>query len=403
MRGRVLLVSALLFLYLFLPSFVFVAAAQSSLATGLLLASFVVIFCLWRNTLADVSLFFWLFLIGLFFFLFFSSALSLLRYGDDKPIRSLFLIVPLLSVLVLYREFLFLKASEWMFIFKALFGVLFLVGMLKFFYMPDFFNYWERPKRVFPFSEESHYALAMGTVALPLIASLGFRASFLVLSILLGYGLLYPSLTFLVYFFLGVFIISLRWRFFMFLAVCVLGLFLPVVLGNEYFSSRLEFSGNNLTTLVFLQGVELACNSLLLDFGMGLGFQMLGGGGTPVLDVSEKIYLIAGRYMNLDDGGFLAAKFVAEFGVLGVVVCVAYSIFVFRAICFLFMLRRGGALREEQSDLVIKVQMASGVVIAFFVEFFLRGYGYFSPTMFFSLLFLVLFSVCVRRCGFVKS
>lgn len=403
MRVRVFLVSALLSLYLFLPSFVFVTAAQSSLASGLLLVSFVVIFCLWRNIFLDVSLFFWFFLVGLFFFLFLSSSLSLLRYGDDKPIRSLVLVVPLFSVLVLYREFLFLKASEWMFIFKALFWGLFLVGMLKFFYMPDFFNYWERPKRVFPFSEESHYALAIGGVALPLIASLSFRASSLVLSILLGFGLLYPSLTLLVYFVLGVFIVSLRWRLFVLVAVFVLGLILSVVLADEYFSSRLEFSGDNLTTLVFLQGVELAYNSLFLNFGMGLGFQMLGGEGTPLLEVSEKIYLIAERYMNLDDGGFLAAKFVAEFGVLGVVICIAYSAFVFRAICFLFVLRRGGALREEQSDLVLKVQMASGVVIAFFVELFLRGYGYFSPTMFFSFLFLVLFAVCIRRCDFVNS
>lgn len=389
-----------LLVLLVLPSFLFVATAQSSLAFGLLVSSFFLILTLWRGVLS-VSLASILSFLALFFFILIDSFSSFYSFGVLKPIVSLSIIFPMLVSFLLYKELRGRSFDEVVCVLFVLFCFLVLIGVVKFFYIPDFLGYNLRPKSVFPFSEESHYALALGVVALSLTAGSSFKVGLGVVSILFVLSVLYPSLTLLVFSFLGLFVLSLRYIVFFF---CSLGVSLVIasfLLSHEYFSTRLDFENSgNLTTLVFVQGVELIRATLSVGLG-GVGFQMLGGPDTPSLDVSESIYIITGRYMNLDDGGFLAAKIISEFGLLGVGLILFYILVLAKSLGEYLFCRQCHA-HHVPEEWVRKVKLATGAWLALFVEIFLRGYGYFSPTLFFVLAFLPFLLLKLRRSGDVS-
>lgn len=371
---------------LFLPSFIFVSGGQDSLGPGLLLGSVILIFMYWRNLLLPVSRGIVYFLSFFFVYIIVDSFFSLYSYGLYKPLASVVVVFPLLSSLALSKEFERLSFVELVSVLRVLFLLLLFLGGLKLFYMPEFLNYEFRPKRVFPFSEESHFALAMGAVALPLIAGSGFIFSSFVVVVLLGFSFLYPSLTFLVFACFGFLGVSMKSKLVFIVSLFLLILVLSFVYSLDYFFARLSLTDSeNLTALVFLQGLELI--NVALGRGFGLGFQMLGSNLTPMLDVSEKIYQMTGRYMNLEDGGFLAAKLISEFGFVGFIFA-GWYVFSFIKILFDSFFLCGVFSNYVSYDSRIKNVMAASTFLGFFVEFFLRGYGYFSPTLFFMLAFL---------------
>lgn len=371
---------------LFLPSFIFVSGGQSSLGPGLLVSSVVLIFLYWKNLFLPVSRDIVFFVLFFFMYIVVDSIISFYFYGIYKPLTSLVIIFPLVSSIVLCKEFERLTFIELLSVLRALFLLLLFCGVVKLFYMPGFLNYELRPKRVFPFSEESHFALSVGVIALPLIAGSGFMLSSLVVFVLLGFAFLYPSLTFLVFACFGVLVVSMRSKLVFLCSFFALMLALPFVFSLDYFSARLSMTdSDNLTALVFLQGLGLI--NVALDRGFGLGFQMLGSHLTPILDVSEKIYQMTGRYMNLEDGGFLAAKLISEFGFIGLFF-VGWYIFLFVKVLFNNIFLRGLFSSYFSDDSRKKNVMAASAFLGFFVELFLRGYGYFSPTLFLMLAFL---------------
>lgn len=66
----------------------------------------------------------------------------------------------------------------------------------------------------------------------------------------------------------------------------------------QYFSSRLNFSADssNMTTLVFLQGIDDAYRSLMNTSGLGLGFQMAGTDQPGIYGYT--IAHISGSFLN---------------------------------------------------------------------------------------------------------
>lgn len=382
---------------LLLPSFVFVSSGQSSLGFGLLVSSVVLIFMYWRNLFLPFSRKIVFFVLISFIYIALDSIVSLYLYGLYKPLISLILIFPLMSSLVLSKELERLTFPELLSVLRALFLILLLCGVVKLIYMPGFLNYELRPKRVFPFSEESHFALSMGVIALPLIAGSGFILSSLVVVVMLGFAFLYPSLTFLVFACFGILVVSMRSRFVFICSFFALILVLPLIFSLDYFSARLNLAdSDNLTALVFLQGLGLI--NAALDGGFGLGFQMLGSHLTPILGVSEKIYQITGRYMNLEDGGFLAAKLISEFGFVGLIFVGLYALLFIKFLFDSFFLR--GLFSNCFSDGSRgKNVMAVSAFLGFFIELFLRGYGYFSPTLFLMLAFLFFLNSSSRGRG----
>lgn len=140
----------------------------------------------------------------------------------------------------------------------------------------------------------------------------------------------------------------------------------------SYFSDRLSLSGSsdNLSVLVLYQGWDNAIKTLTGSW-LGGGFQQFGI-TTLTGDVSEKLYQLLGFDINQFDGGSTAPKIVGEFGLFGLILLVFYLVTLFS----LFRKIRTQKI-ESKKDL-----FAATVIITSSLEFFVRGVGYFSPSLF---------------------
>lgn len=140
----------------------------------------------------------------------------------------------------------------------------------------------------------------------------------------------------------------------------------------SYFSDRLSLSGSsdNLSVLVLYQGWDNAIKTLTGSW-LGGGFQQFGI-TTLTGDVSEKLYQLLGFDINQFDGGSTAPKIVGEFGIFGLILLVVYLV----ALISLCRKVRTKSI-ESKKDL-----FASTVIITSVLEFFVRGVGYFSPSLF---------------------
>lgn len=208
-------------------------------------------------------------------------------------------------------------------------------------------------------------------------------------------ALLYPNMTLAVFTVLMFFASTVRikptfFKIILLITPVLISLVLAILVSSsEYFVSRLSFEGTqNLTTLVFLQGWELAYINLVETDGIGLGFQMLGSPGTHLGTITDEILKVtSGKEYNLADGGFLAAKIIAEFGVFGIILIVSYLYFLLK---FIFKSNKAWQYIHLSHNLQYRQElkkrlMISGLLFAFLVEVFLRGYGYFSPEVFLAL------------------
>jgi hypothetical protein len=392
-----------LLLVLLLPHFIFVAFKASSLALGVLLVAIMLapLYFL-RMVQEKFSISFLLGLLTSFLFVTIYSVYAVATTDDLKPLYSLVLFVGVLISLEIKHSLHVVGGEGVKKVFTWLFLVLFLLGVGSLLIDIKLFNYGLREKPVFPFSEQSHFALTIGVIVLALISvSKPVTATFYVFFITL-LAVIFPNLTLLVFSFLGVLILILRFNWQLMIASLFVGGILVAFLGSfdlieiEYFSSRLSVTeANNLTTLVWIQGWLLAYLNFFQTHGIGLGVQSLGLTTTVFPETSSLIYAISGKINNATDGGFLASKIISEFGVFGVGLTVFY---LFWLIGYLFEVNRFSNYSkslERNDDFNLKA-MAGGVVFAFLVEYFFRGYGYFSPTAILVLSF-VLYLVDFRK------
>lgn len=232
-------------------------------------------------------------------------------------------------------------------------------------------------KPVFPFSEASHFGLAL----CPLILSLAVMTQRPVWRLLyigagLALALSLQNFTLLV----GLMLIGavcLPWRWLLpvaALAVAAIGLALSAGLeGLAYYTERLDFSSDseNITALVVIQGWQMIAEAWAATSGWGLGLQQLGVQG-PTADVSDLIFTLnGGDYLNLLDGGFLLAKLAGELGVFGALLAAAYATTALRCA---FVLRRVamGRLAAMSAGAVF----ARAVVVMYLLEVFVRSAGY---------------------------
>ncbi len=213
------------------------------------------------------------------------------------------------------------------------------IGFSSFVFDITFLNYDRFAKSVFPYAEPSHYAISV----CPVLFSTGFlvseRARVIMTLSVYCLALLFPSVILLVYAVLMTFFYFNK----NFLKALVLNVIVIVLLYfiqlsevGLYFTDRLSLSADsaNLTSLVYLQGWADMVISLENSGYLGVGFQNMGILAPSVY--GETIYALAGDYKNREDGGFLAAKIVAEFGVLGVIIILFYLKYFFRSINLLW-------------------------------------------------------------------
>lgn len=251
------------------------------------------------------------------------------------------------------------------FVVLCLVGILPLVGLRV---VSSFSSY----KSVFPFLEPSHYALTFTPFLVYAVASAGKWQRMLIFFFALLLALALENLTLMVVVFILAVVFFMNYKIIFFVPVA-LGIFFYFDL--SYFTDRLNFSDtSNLSALVYIQGWEFMSNSFLQKYGMGVAFQQLGS--TDLFSsAADKIYEILGFNMNLNDGGFTAAKIFSEFGI--------FSIFIFYPLVKLigksyFSLRKFSFTNNFYN---CKYIAAQSFLIGSLVELLVRGIGYFTPTL----------------------
>jgi len=243
---------------------------------------------------------------------------------------------------------------------------------------------------MFPFGEPSHFSLALFPILLTAAAIA--RKSIRVMIILgtMVTALLVPSTTLAMAAVITAAITVSR-RILIMLPIGALLLVGAAAVAPDYFKERLllDTESNNLSSLIYLQGLLSAQNGVLDTHGLGYGFLRLGT--EPPNEATELIELIAGNTFNRLDGGFLAAKIIAEFGVAGLVMLAWMSLVAIRALVQLAHLYQL-ALHERRQHVWQAFRLAAQAAIL--LELYIRGYGYFSPGF---LLFMACFSFGDQR------
>lgn len=232
-------------------------------------------------------------------------------------------------------------------------------------------------KPVFPFSEASHFGLALCPLVLCLaVVSRRPLHQLLYIGIALVLALTLQNFTLLV----GLMLIAtvclpFRWILPV-LVVAALAVGFAFSAGLEgllYYTERLNFSADseNITALVVIQGWQMISEAWAATNAWGLGLQQLGIDG-PTAEVSELIYTLnGGDYLNLQDGGFLLAKLAGELGVFGVGLVAAYVVIALR--CALTL---RGLAQNQLPDQPVGVVFAHSIVVMYLLEVFVRSPGY---------------------------
>lgn len=225
-------------------------------------------------------------------------------------------------------------------------------------------------KATFPFTETSHFALAFAPVYLYLCSTARRRRRNLWLLFGLALAVLLKSATLLAVAFIAA-VICRR-----FLVVCAAVLLVAAVglTGQlKYFASRAALSNDstNLSALVYLEGWEMLDDSLVRSDGWGVGFEQLGLEGSNVSAAEAIRSQTRGLDVNLQDGSFVLSKLGSEFGAAGLLLVALYALLALK--CLLALRSGRGTLNE---------QFARSVVVAFCVDMFVRGTGYFSQSTF---------------------
>lgn len=319
---------------------------------------------------------------------------SFVGVWQEKSYSSILpLIIIIISAYLLSQEIarlndrLILKAFRWSYYVFSCIGI---INIITGYSIGKSLGY-THAQPIFPFLEPSHYSLYFGPLAFiyitlekqPMKKGLG-------LALIIALSLTIPNTTLLTYACLSILMMVYSFR------VKILFLILPVfialtiygtnaVLSNEYFSKRLSVSsdsGQNTTTLVYLQGMQDAINSFSITNGLGLGFQMLGT--QPPSDYAytiAKLMSDVNGELNRQDGGFLAAKIIAEFGILGLFVVLAFTVLCAKSFINIRDLSKKNARESNTKEIIF-----SCIVATFCIEMFIRGYGYFSPGLYIFLI-----------------
>jgi hypothetical protein len=237
-------------------------------------------------------------------------------------------------------------------------------------------------KSILYFSEPSHFAIAVApfSVFLSLTAT---RCQVLFYSLLvLTFSLFCENATLLILFAICATVALLRLGIrlaplFAILLIVLIAV-VPLLLQHEYFAPRLSLSDDNLSSLVYLRGLESAQASLSEPPFIGVGFQMMGSRihETNALTLLQNLKQ---ESLNSQDGGFVAAKLVTEFGVIGTAALCFYLVIVLRGLPASIHQIRQGCI--SQSNCIYMASLASTLL-----QLFVRGSGYLGPFVCYALL-----------------
>ncbi|WP_318447942.1 hypothetical protein [Photobacterium leiognathi] len=368
-----------------MPSFLMVLKLTSSFSFGLILSSFLIF--------SILSIFKFNYLLTLkcskiFLFLFFVLFYMLFQYLLNNLILQNFKIIDtgrfyagifgfsLTFICCVYIAYYLISVNDNVF-YRAskIVGSFLIINSVFSLLKIDIFNTGLAKPTLF-YQEPSHFALVVAPFVIYFSLILKRTYSLFLLVFVAFWALYIQNATMIIVFLIALWI-SLRIR----LLNLIIGLtiFISLVALLEpssltYYKERIILSpdSDNLSVLVLLQGWENAILTLKDNSFFGAGFQQFGV-GTALGSASDKIHELIGIYLNLYDGGSLAPKLIGEFGILGVGAVIYY--------CFIFILSVNKIKSiDRNSNRIIIFSYCS--IIGVFIDFFIRGTGYFSPSVY---------------------
>jgi len=228
-------------------------------------------------------------------------------------------------------------------------------------------------KEMLLFNEPSHYALVLLPLCLYYMILSKHNKKNYHLLVLTFLALLLENLTFIVGIIFILILVNWKYKYRIILFISGLLFFFSTFdfPSISYYSNRLLInkSSNNLSVLVFVSGWERAYDALIDTYGIGIGIQNLGYAGNIGASMEKIGFLLNGTFINLYDGGTLAPKIIAEFGLIGVIALIYYIRTSYKLI---------KVLVTKNNDDLISVFFVS-IFLMFNVQLFVRGVGYFSP------------------------
>lgn len=241
-------------------------------------------------------------------------------------------------------------------------------------------------KPIFPFTEPSFFAIAFEPFLIWICVTekrKWISIFYIAMALLIGFFL--QNLTMLVCAFFAAFVSLAASR----LVVILFAVSSALLLINPdiaYFVDRLTASNesNNLSALVYIQGWEMIQYYFSRTYGWGIGFQQLGE-TYFTSPASTSINALIGMDQNLNDGSFIISKLCSEFGFFGLIACVIYVYYFFRALNILRKISRG--FQSSQPGKIL----ALSIFISYSINLFIRESGYFTGSGFLflsSILFL---------------
>lgn len=365
----------LLLFYFSTPSILFILLSGSSLAGGLVAS---VIFAallafsaspqrIWYNTPQILFL-------GLSLM---SCGSSLVLYGGQnlhKQLPSIILFAALFPLCNAFFSHLTRSTDNIRIEIKYCFYILATLCLLSYSNLITPGRYTLLNKPIFPFGEPSHFALAFFPIALSFAYLVERRTRLLVFGFLIFTSLSLPSTTMLAGSIIYLFSTLIRKMSGFVLSILAMG-FILISINPQHFSDRLQLTSDseNLSALIYLQGMLAAEEGISANGGLGIGFQLLGS--EPENAATDVIYMLTGKAFNRQDGGFLGAKIIGEFGLIGIIITALFLYTFFHSVA---KLRQFSLHRHPKSIDPVAIFIHS-VRAAFILEILIRGYGYFSP------------------------
>jgi hypothetical protein len=186
-----------------------------------------------------------------------------------------------------------------------------------------------------------------------------------------------------------------------FFLIFAIGSFGLILMFDEYFTPFLERvnsiylgeDATNLSSMVYLQGMQDAHLNFLRTYGLGLGLNMMGCNPLPDSFFRDVIDSGGGLSLNSQDGSFLVSKIISEFGIFGIIFYICITIIFFKNELF------ASTLSSKNIRQIISIQ--SSIVFIFLAISILRSTGYFSGT--FLLLIVSLSALLAMKKRVIKG
>lgn len=371
---------------LFVPSLLMIFAKMSSFTPGIVLVSLVLI-CVkfsfsphafripaieWRFTLYSFAI---IFLLIVHFFLqsiFNDGVLPTQDFGKflGSIVCILFLLI---AAIVIQLDVKNLKESSFRSVVKILFSILVINAVISL----SKIDFWGTglPKPSFLYLEPSHFALIVAPFIFYYSVLLAGNVKKIILLGFFGVWALYIQNLTLLFALMVVYLISARTLLPAILLSAIVagaGIIFINVDSMQYYLDRINLSSetDNISTLVLLQGWDNAVLTLQHTV-LGVGFQQFGV-STLNGTFAERLYDLLGIYINVFDAGSTAPKLIGEFGVFGIILVVMYALGWLKV----FINIRRKRIKNK------KYLFFSCVYLSSFLDMFVRGTGYFTPTMF---------------------